>query len=257
VVSFGSLHYAYGLDKGADSTSKVDPRLQVFTRNMLRDLIAAPPTADPDTTIVAAPEAVRATTGGLRFESTIAGSAFECRTDDAPTWRSCASNTPLGLNAGRRSLEVRAVAAGRRDSSPAKADLFACTYLGTNGPDTAWGTEGDDVMCGLGGDDVLAGKAGKDLIVGGSGDDVLRGLNGDDELLGGPGNDVLDGGGLNDIVDGGTGADRIMGGSHRDTLIADDGDLDLVVDCGLGIDNVKVDVLDQPTGCETVVLGLL
>jgi hypothetical protein len=105
---------------------------------------------------------------------------------------------------------------------------------GTAAGDRLLGLAGADALSGLGGDDCLGAGKGRDKLEGGPGDDILRGNGGHDVLVGGPGED------------------RLLGGIDRDTILARDGERD-VVDCGVGRhDLAVVDAIDAVSGCETV-----
>jgi gametolysin peptidase M11/hemolysin type calcium-binding protein len=81
---------------------------------------------------------------------------------------------------------------------------------------------------------------------------VLRGGARRDLLYGGPGDDVLVGGGGADRLHGGSGRDIFRGGAGNDTLIARDGERD-VVRCAAGLDVVVADRRDAVDArCELV-----
>jgi Ca2+-binding RTX toxin-like protein len=108
------------------------------------------------------------------------------------------------------------------------ARVYACSALGTSGPDFLRGTPADDSYCALAGPDRLLGKGGND------------------SLWGGPGTDS---------INGGIGHDRIFGGGENDTILARDTKID-IVDCGGGRDLAVVDRVDRVAGnCENVRRG--
>lgn len=164
----------------------------------------------------------------------------------------------------------------------------AATLNGTSGDDNIVGTEDIDTINGFGGNDTVAGKGGNDSIVGGAGDDtlfaddnyllseaqavdgtVVSGGSGSSKnsVKGELGNDTIVGGNGPDELRGGDGADTLVEGADQDqsfdTFSADNGDdvIDAasdpaskdIVDCGGGIDEAKVDPLDDISGsCENV-----
>lgn len=83
---------------------------------------AAPTPAPPETTITGKPGAqTRDRTPTFRFRSSAAGSAFQCKVDRG-AFRACASPfTTKKLAFGAHAVEVRAVAGGAADPSPAKS----------------------------------------------------------------------------------------------------------------------------------------
>jgi Ca2+-binding RTX toxin-like protein len=105
--------------------------------------------------------------------------------------------------------------------------------------------------------DELNGGNGADVIVGGAGPDVANGSSGDDTITGAGGNDRLSGGDGNDSISGGPGADDMLGGNHDDTLDAFDGEADVQIHGGQGVDTAYVDAgLDPATiAVESVVGG--
>ncbi len=76
----------------------------------------------PETTITAKPGAVtRDRTPTFRFRSSVAGSSFQCKVDGGP-FRSCRSPlTTTSLSFGRHAVQVRAIAAGLADPTPARS----------------------------------------------------------------------------------------------------------------------------------------
>jgi hypothetical protein len=83
---------------------------------------AAPPS--PRTILTAKPGAVtRDRTPTFRFRSSVAGSSFACKVDRA-AFRSCSSPfTTRTLSFGAHTVQVRAVAAGSADPTPAKSSF--------------------------------------------------------------------------------------------------------------------------------------
>jgi Ca2+-binding RTX toxin-like protein len=82
-----------------------------------------------------------------------------------------------------------------------------------------------------------------DTIVGDAGPNVLSGGGGDDRIAGGPGDDDLRGWLGDDVVEGGAGEDRIDGSYGDDTLLALDGERD-VLGCAEGVDTARRDPFD-------------
>jgi Ca2+-binding RTX toxin-like protein len=117
------------------------------------------------------------------------------------------------------------------------------------------GGRGDDAIVGGPGRDILLGLDGADVITGAENQDRVDGGEGEDAVAGGEGSDGVAGGGGDDLVVGGPGADALFGDYHLgcgvrqscldgdDEIRADDGTRDLV-DCGRGIDAVRVDTID-------------
>ena len=115
--------------------------------------------------------------------------------------------------------------------------------IGRAGDDVLEAGDKHDLVRGNIGDDEIDGGAGRDKINGGAGDDDLDGGANPDTILGGPGADE---------IDGGTGPDRIRAGAGNDTIVADDGQRDLI-GCGRGNDTVRADSKDRVSGdCENV-----
>lgn len=88
------------------------------------------------------------------------------------------------------------------------------------------------------------------VIHGGPGNDEIGGTSGDDRLYGDAGSDTLYGENGDDTVDGGPGLDQIYGDGFyydvggNDTLNSRDGEKD-EVSCGMGVDTVTADALDD------------
>ena len=81
---------------------------------------SSPPT--PETTITAKPKASTTDpTPTFRFESSMSGSTFQCKLDSG-SFKPCTSPKTYGkLKPGKHTFSVRAVAAGAKDPTPAKA----------------------------------------------------------------------------------------------------------------------------------------
>ncbi len=107
---------------------------------------------------------------------------------------------------------------------------------------------------GTSGSDVRYGHAHRDTFRGGAGNDELYGRKGPDTLFGQRGRDLLAGGRGPDILDGGRGVDSLYGGYGDDVVLAQDGNLDVIV-CGPGRDIAWVDQgadYWEDGGCEDV-----
>jgi Tol biopolymer transport system component len=127
-----------------------------------------------------------------------------------------------------------------------------CIILGTDGPDRLIGTTGRDLLFGRAGDDTILAGEGADIAQGEDGADELAGGTEVDHLDGGPGPDILRGEGSRDVLRGGPGRDRLYGGIAKDTLIARDGEPDLI-SCGPQRDRVLADRFDRVgRDCELV-----
>jgi Ca2+-binding RTX toxin-like protein len=101
--------------------------------------------------------------------------------------------------------------------------------------------------------DTLTGDANANIIWGGAGNDIIRGGNGNDSLYGEAGADDIDGQNGDDYIVGGTGLDtNLAGGAGNDTIDANDGAADVLVDCGAGeADIAIVDMADaMVNNCE-------
>lgn len=95
----------------------------------------------------------------------------------------------------------------------------------------------------------------EDALYGEGGDDSISGRRGPDLLSGGAGKDLLIAGRLGTPDDFGTETDdSLQGGAGNDKLIANDGDHDLLIDCGRGRRDVAlIDRIDpRPKHCEKV-----
>ena len=89
--------------------------------------------------------------------------------------------------------------------------------------------------------DSLTGSNFGDLLVGDDGGDFIHGSDGPDVIDGGAGNDKLRGGDGNDSISGGPGADTLLGGYGDDVIDANDGEADLKIHGGPGIDTAAYD----------------
>ena len=103
-------------------------------------------------------------------------------------------------------------------------------------------------LTGGAGNDILLGDNNANSIHGGSGNDTISGMGGNDTLYGDSGDDTIYGGNAgatalpagctsacttdNDFISGGLGLDSLYGGLGNDFIDANDGDPDLVIDCG-------------------------
>jgi Ca2+-binding RTX toxin-like protein len=113
-------------------------------------------------------------------------------------------------------------------------------------------SEGDNVLA-TGG---IAGGAADDELTGDGADNVIEGGAGADRIDAAGGQDVVFGNDGADTIDGGPGGDLLDGGADADTILARDGLAELI-DCGSGTDVARLDRLDQPTDCETAIVGLI
>jgi Ca2+-binding RTX toxin-like protein len=74
-----------------------------------------------------------------------------------------------------------------------------------------------------------------------------------ENVIGGKGADALIGSAAINSLTGGLGMDMLHGLAGNDTLFANDGIADSMLDCGAGTDSVHVDTADPATtGCESV-----
>ena len=113
---------------------------------------------------------------------------------------------------------------------------------GSAAGDLIIGRQDIDFLFGLDGADCIRGERGGDIIDGGDGDDLLDGGSGDDEIKGGDGDDRIYGRRGRNRYNGGAGADRIYARNGRSEI----------VECGAGLDLVKVDRTDRLRRCELV-----
>jgi hypothetical protein len=164
---------------------------------------------------------------------------------------------------------------GTGDQDPDEGVCF-----GTDKSDTITGTLDPDFIVGFGGRDSVFGEGGNDTVDGFGDNDVIHGGPGDDgrtrgnphfddlNLEGAEQSDVVYGEEGNDIIDAAANdtahsRDRSFGGADADTILAADGNKDLI-ECGAGQDTVTADAndlingvaassQDDPIGdCETV-----
>ena len=100
--------------------------------------------------------------------------------------------------------------------------------------------------------DSLTGSNFADLLFGGDGADFIHGSEGGDTMVGGRANDRLRGAGGDDSLSGGPGADTFSGSFGNDVLDAHDGQADLQLNGGAGVDTAAYDrALDPaPIGVE-------
>lgn len=96
----------------------------VFLPPPLPELRSAAPGAAPQTFLTAKPRAVtRDRTPTFRFRSSLAGSSFGCKVDRG-AFRPCSSPfTTKALSFGAHTVQVRAVAGGSADPTPAKSSF--------------------------------------------------------------------------------------------------------------------------------------
>ncbi len=125
-----------------------------------------------------------------------------------------------------------------------------------------FGDDGQGVTCGslfsavivadLGDGNDSMGTSHEDgaVIHGGPGNDKINGTDGDDQLYGDAGSDTIFGSGGDDLIDGGPGLDQLYGDGFyldvggNDTIDSRDGERD-EVSCGMGVDTVTADSLDN------------
>jgi Ca2+-binding RTX toxin-like protein len=89
--------------------------------------------------------------------------------------------------------------------------------------------------------DSLTGSDFADLLIGGNGPDFMHGSSGDDVIRGANGNDKLRGADGNDSIFGGQGADTFSGSYGDDVFDAHDGDADVQLNGGPGVDTAAYD----------------
>jgi RTX calcium-binding nonapeptide repeat (4 copies) len=143
----------------------------------------------------------------------------------------------------------------------AGADRLALGAGGVNlNPDDDVDLTGDFstlLLEGRGGDDVIepqfpyAGSNGRRILNGGPGSDTIISTPDGAVLHGGDDNDKLIGGRKSDNLTGGTGVDVMKGRGGPDLIRAIDDDSDRV-NCGKGVDRVKLDGIDKAKNCERV-----
>lgn len=141
---------------------------------------------------------------------------------------------------------------GTGDDELLAGTAFGDRLIGGSGRDLIRGGGADDCLEGGNGGDVLDGEDGNDRLAGGDGHDRLRGGLGDDTLRGGLRNDVLIGGPGRDLLVGGVGTDRYDAGPGNDSVDARDGVRERI-DCGRGLDRVRIDRRDRVRNCERVI----
>jgi Ca2+-binding RTX toxin-like protein len=144
--------------------------------------------------------------------------------------------------------------------------------VGGDGNDQLIGATSDDTLLGGEGADTLLGGADADMLVGGPGSDtasyadhtaavvVTIGAGGANDgnatdgpsgarddvagttenLIGGAGGDSLTGNDLDNRLTGGLGADALFGLAGRDRLVANDGVVDVTIDCGADTDDAAL-----------------
>ncbi len=135
-----------------------------------------------------------------------------------------------------RRLLIPIVAASSALALVGVAAAHEATWYGTTGYDVRYGHEHRDTFYGRAGNDELYGRGGPDT------------------LFGQRGRDLLSGGSGADILDPGVGVDAVFGGYGKDVVLAQDGDLDVIV-CGPGRDIAWVDLAAdywEGGGCEDV-----
>ena len=110
------------------------------------------------------------------------------------------------------------------------------------------------VTGGPGNESLLRGSSEPDSVDGGPGNDELRGEGLADVLDGGEGDDLLAAGDGSDVLTGGPGRDRLVGSGGDDTTFARDGEADVEINGGPGVDTAHLDAIDPtPLATETVV----
>lgn len=96
------------------------------------------------------------------------------------------------------------------------------------------------------GNDYIRTSVKDDVIDAGPGNDDIEGNFGNDQIFAGPGNDLVNGGSDNDTIDLGAGADSVIAGSGNDVVMADDGEADLSLVGGSGVDRLVYDCPADP-----------
>lgn len=128
-----------------------------------------------------------------------------------------------------------------------------CETFGDDGQGVSCGSLFSAVIVadlGAGNDSIGTAYADAAVIHGGPGNDRIDGTSGDDRLYGDAGSDTIFGSGGNDLVDGGPGLDQLYGDGFyldvggNDTINSRDGERD-EVSCGMGVDTVTADSLDN------------
>lgn len=123
----------------------------------------------------------------------------------------------------------------------ARSNAVRITLDGSANDGEIAGAEGDNVF---GDVEVLVGGKGNDVLGGNRKGNTLKGRDGNDDLDGGAGRDRLEGETGADTLEGGVGIDEMYGGPDNDTLVADDGQVDLA-DGGTGTDTCSCDPDDR------------
>jgi Ca2+-binding RTX toxin-like protein len=153
---------------------------------------------------------------------------------------------------------------GEGDTDPDPGDCRGTTeadsITGTSRTDFIDALAGNDAVNARAGDDVVLGREGQDTIHGRSGEDDVVGDEGSDTLYGEGAHDNLNGGGGTNLYFGGSGPDRIgatteasVGGTAGEEIYAGPGndlifardELQDIIDCGGGSDEVANDPIDQ------------
>jgi Ca2+-binding RTX toxin-like protein len=140
---------------------------------------------------------------------------------------------------------------------------------GTTDADSITGTSHTDFIDALAGNDTVNARAGDDVVLGREGQDTIHGRSGEDEVVGEEGSDTLFGEGDHDTLSGqgganvyfgasgpdrivakfvasvgGTAGEEIYAGPGNDLIFARD-ELQDIIDCGGGSDEVANDPIDQ------------
>ncbi|MGH3072851.1 MAG: calcium-binding protein [Gaiellaceae bacterium] len=106
--------------------------------------------------------------------------------------------------------------------------------------------KGSILATGGDGNDFIRTSVKADVIDSGLGNDDLEGNFGNDVIDAGAGDDAVNGGSDNDTIQLGPGADSVIGGSGNDTVYADDGEADLSLVGGSGVDVLEYDCPADP-----------
>jgi Ca2+-binding RTX toxin-like protein len=106
--------------------------------------------------------------------------------------------------------------------------------------------KGPILVTGGDGADYIRSSVKHDVIDSGAGNDDLEGNFGNDQIDAGSGDDLVNGGSDNDTIQLGTGADSLIAGSGNDTVYADDGEADLSLNGGSGVDVLEYDCPADP-----------
>jgi len=117
--------------------------------------------------------------------------------------------------------------------------------VGDRSVETLIGLGGDDILVGNSGGDTLLGFDGNDLLVGEAGNDVVRGGPGSDRQFGKAGTDRLAGGPDDDFLRGGPGPDVMKGKTGNDRINARDGERDVKITCGPGLNSAEAAKRDK------------